>query len=360
MRLLFCGAPGAGHLFPLVSLLEAARANGHDVLIASLQGGEVVGDVPFANIDPDVNWFTEIRALGAARRPELLKRTFDSNSADRRAYVPLAALVNSVLVDQTTRLAQEWRPDVIVYDYVFPVAAVAAAAIGVPAVRHDLGFTDIAPLHALMLEEMGVTPPAGVSLDVAPPSTVGGTSRGWPLRFTAPGGRGTVPPKGSRPRVAVTLGTIAPKVDGLGRLDRVVTAAASVDAEFVLAMGSLDISSLGPLPANVVPHGWMPWDELLRTSDAAVHHGGSGTALAALAAGIPQLVLPDGSDRFITAQAVHDRGAGVQATAADVSSTLLTRLLTDETLGAAAAEVSEEIAAMPSPASVVARLATLA
>ncbi|WP_285742209.1 glycosyltransferase [Lentzea sp. NBRC 105346] len=359
MRVLFCGAPGAGHLFPLVSLLAAAQGQGHDVLVASLQGGEIVGDVPFVNIDRNVNWFTEIRALGRTHRPELLQRTFETNSADRQAYVPLAALVNSVLVDQMTSVARSWSPDVIVYDYVFPVAAVAAAALGVPAVRHDLGFTDIAPLHRLMLDEMGVALPAGYSLDVAPPSMVGGVSRGWPLRPTPHSTGGAVPPRGSRPRIAVTLGTIAPKVDGLARLEAVVSAASAVDAEFVLAMGSLDIDTLGPLPPNVHSYGWVPWDGLLRTSDAAIHHGGSGTALAALAEGIPQLVLPDGSDRFITAQAVHDRGAGIQATAADASASLVSRLLADEKLGVAAREVRDEIASMPSPGSVVRRLAAL-
>jgi UDP:flavonoid glycosyltransferase YjiC (YdhE family) len=45
-------------------------------------------------------------------------------------------------------------------------------------------------------------------------------------------------------------------------------------------------------------------DALVRTSDAVIHHGGAGTALAALAHGVPQLVVPDGSDRFAAAEAV--------------------------------------------------------
>lgn len=358
MRVMFCGVPAAGHLFPLIPLVNAALGAGHEVLVASLDGAEsAVGDLPFANIAPGVDWRRELRALGAAKLPEEMARTVETNSADRAAFVPLAALVNDLVVERAIALARSWRPDVVVYEYLFPAAAAAATALGVPAVRHDLGFTSIAPLHALMVGHLSVPVDPVSSIDIAPPSMVGGASRGWPLRPLPPPAEGSVPLLlGDRPRVAVTLGTVPPKVGGLSRLDRVVSAAASVDAEFVLVMGDIDISGLGGLPPNVTACGWVPWDALVRTSSAVVHHGGSGTALAALSAGVPQLVLPDGSDRFITAEAVHARGAGIQATSDEISSSLLAHVVTDDKLRAAAAEVSTEIASMPLPESVVARL----
>lgn len=360
MRVLFCGVPAAGHLFPLIPLVQAARSAGHEVLVASLDGAEsAVGDLPFANIAPGVDWRRELRALGAAKLPEQMARTVETNSADRAAFVPLAALVNDLVVDRAIELAKSWRPDVIVYEYLFPAAAAAATAVGVPAVRHDLGFTDIAPLHELMVEQLSVPVDAVWSIDVAPPSMVGGTSRGWPMRPVSHNGEGVVPARGPRTRIAVTLGTVAPKVGGLSRLDRVVSAAAGVDAEFVLVMGDIDISGLGGLPPNVTPCGWVPWDALVRTSNAVIHHGGSGTALAALTAGVPQLVLPDGSDRFITAAAVAARGAGLSATSEEISSDLVGSLLTDGDLRAAASEVSREIADMPPPPVMINRLATL-
>jgi UDP:flavonoid glycosyltransferase YjiC (YdhE family) len=128
----------------------------------------------------------------------------------------------------------------------------------VPAVRHDLGFSEIAPLHAVMTKHMSAPVGEVRSLDVAPASVVGGTPRGWPLRPGAYTGTGVVPPRRG-PRIAVTLGTVPPKLGGLSTLDRVVAAAADVEAEFVLVMGDLDISSLGGLPANVTACGWVPW-----------------------------------------------------------------------------------------------------
>ena len=334
---------------------------------ASLDGGEVVSDsgLPFFNVLPGVDWRSKLRELATARRPELFERTLETNSADREAFVPLAALVNDFVADHVVEFARDWRADLVVYEYQFPAALVAAARLKVPAVQHDLGFVRTPHLRELMVAELApafdrhaISPPSQVdTIVIAPPSMITGEPYGWSMRPVPYNGDGTVPDRRSdRPRIAVTLGTVPPKVDGLDRIDRVVAAAAGVDAEFMLVMGEIDISELGGLPDNVHAVGWVPWDAVLRTCAAAIHHGGGGTTLTALAEGIPQLVLPDGSDRFINADAVRDRGAGLTATAQEIDTELLTRLLTDAELKSAASEVSAEISAMPSPADMVARL----
>ncbi|WP_035796863.1 nucleotide disphospho-sugar-binding domain-containing protein [Kitasatospora mediocidica] len=376
MRVLFAGAPGIGHLFPLVPLARALRGLGHEVAVASMDGGEAVvaSGLPFLPLAPGVDWRTEIRKAGRDLRPDLLRRVVASNAADREAFVPLAALVNTVVADATVELAARWRPDLVVYEYLFPAALLAATSLGVPAVQHDLGVARTPALRALMLTEMadafarhgvGRLPQDAATLDLCPPSMAAGGQRyGWPMRPVAYSGEGelplSLPSPARRPRVAVTLGTVAPKLDGLSRIERVVEAAARVDADFVLATGDLDLGALGPLPANVRPYGWVPWRALLDTCTAAVHHGGSGTALGALDAGVPQLLLPDGSDRFVTADAVRDRGAGLSATAAEVDADLLNHLLTDPALRRAAREVRTEIATLPAPASLEPRLTALA
>ncbi|MFE2414323.1 nucleotide disphospho-sugar-binding domain-containing protein [Kitasatospora sp. NPDC059408] len=375
MRVLFAGAPGFGHLFPLVPLARAMRGLGHEVAVASMDGGEPVAasGLPYLSIAPGVDWRKEIREAGRTRRPDLMERVIATNSADREAFVPLAAHVNSRVADAVVELAARWRPDLVVYEYQFPVALLAAARLGVPAVQHDLGFVRTPKLRALMLAEMADTfarhgidrlPEPAETIDLAPPSTTGGDLYGCSMRPVSYNGEGGVPaplaaPAG-RPRVAVTLGTVPPKTDGLTRVERVIAAAAGLDAEFVLATGELDLSTLGTLPDNVRAYGWVPWRALLDTCSAAVHHGGSASALGALDAGVPQLVLPDGSDRFITADAVHARGAGLRASAEEIGPALLERLLTDEGLRRAAREVRAEIAAMPSPADVAQRLTGLA
>ncbi|MFI2607799.1 nucleotide disphospho-sugar-binding domain-containing protein [Kitasatospora sp. NPDC018619] len=375
MRVLFAGAPGIGHLFPLVPLARALRGLGHEVAVATMDGGEAVAasGLPYLSVAPGVDWRRDIREAGRTRRPDLMRRVVESNSADREAFVPLAAHVNAGVADAVVGLAERWRPDLVVYEYLFPVALLAAARLGVPAVQHDLGFARTPKLRALMLAEMadafarhGVDPlpePAA-TIDLAPPSMAGPQRYGRPMRPVSYNGEGVLPADlaapARRPRVAVTLGTVPPKTDGLTRIERVIAAAAEVDAEFVLATGELELGTLGALPDNVRAYGWVPWRELLGTCAAAIHHGGSGTALGALDAGVPQLVLPDGSDRFITADAVRERGAGLSAGAEEIGPALLDRLLTDDALARTAREVGAEIATMPSPQAVARDLTGLA
>ncbi|NUR31841.1 MAG: DUF1205 domain-containing protein [Catenulispora sp.] len=374
MRVLFAGAPGVGHLFPLVPPAMELRSRGHEVAIASMDGGEVVAQcgLPYLPLAPGLDWRTEIREAGRRRRPELLRRVTETNAADREAFVPLAAHVNMAVADAVVDCVGAWTPDVVVYEYLFPAALLAAAKAGIPAVQQDLGFVRTAPLRALMIAEMaeafgrhgiaGPPEPAAV-IDVAPPSLVGDHTYGWSMRPVSYNGEQPLPAQlaapAGRPRVAVTLGTVPPHGDGMTRIERVVAAAAQIDAEFVLATGELDVSTLRNLPANVRPAGWIPWRALLDTCRAAIHHGGAGTALAALDAAVPQLILPDGSDRFISADAVRERGAGLSASAEEIDVPLLERLITDETLLTAAEEVSAEIAQMPSPMDIAVRLEEL-
>ncbi|WP_370948353.1 glycosyltransferase [Amycolatopsis sp. cg5] len=372
MRVLFTGVPAIGHLFPLVPLAAALHARGNEVLFASLDGGEVVtsSGLPFVNARPGLDWRTELRRRAAKERPDLLARTVETNSGDREVFVRLAALVNDSAVESFVDLGRCWRPDVVVYDYLFPAGLLAAAKLGVPALQCDLGFIRTGHLRDLMLTDLApaldrlgidVPSPLGV-LDVAPRSMAPAQENGWPMRPVAFNGVSTLPAwlasRADRPRVAVTLGTVPPKVDGLSRLDHLIAAAAEVDAEFALVMGKIDISTLGELPRNVRAVGWVPWDGVVANSAATVHHGGGGTSLTSLAHGVPQLVLPDGSDRY--ANAVHGRGAGLRAVAGDLSPALLARLLTDEKLSLASREVAAEIAAMPTPAEVAARIEALA
>jgi UDP:flavonoid glycosyltransferase YjiC (YdhE family) len=117
-----------------------------------------------------------------------------------------------------------------------------------------------------------------------------------------------------------------------------------------LLFGAVNAGLLGPVEELVAQ--WRPdlvVHEPLACADAIVHHGGAGTVLAALASGVPQLVIPGPGDRRHNGELVARRGAGL--TGAPARSTI-TRLLADDGLHSAAAEVRAEIAAMPDPADV--------
>jgi UDP:flavonoid glycosyltransferase YjiC (YdhE family) len=75
--------------------------------------------------------------------------------------------------------------------------------------------------------------------------------------------------------------------------------------------------------------------------------------MTALAAGVPQVVVPGAGDRTVHARLVAARGAGLAVPAAEITSGTLERLVSDPDLKRASREVAAEIAAMPAPIDLV-------
>ena len=66
----------------------------------------------------------------------------------------------------------------------------------------------------------------------------------------------------------------------------------------------------GALPDSVLPVESLPHEWLFPRVAAAVHHGGAGTAAAALRAGIPSVVVSFFADQFFWGNRLHAIGAG--------------------------------------------------
>jgi len=66
------------------------------------------------------------------------------------------------------------------------------------------------------------------------------------------------------------------------------------------------------LPAGALHVSHAPFSALLPRLSALVHHGGIGTSAQALAAGIPQLVVPFAHDQFDNAARLHRLGVAVR------------------------------------------------
>ena len=102
---------------------------------------------------------------------------------------------------------------------------------------------------------------------------------------------------------------------------------------------------------------------LLERLAAVVHHGGSGTMLGALAHGLPQLLLPQGADQFLNAEALLPTGAALRLLPEQIEPEAVARatasLLSEPSFRVAAQAIAAEIAAMPAPAEVVDELESL-
>ncbi|MGV9293055.1 glycosyltransferase [Amycolatopsis sp. NPDC003676] len=372
MRILFFSMPAVGHFFPLVPLARAARAAGNEVLMGSCGEAELLAEaaLPIADIAPGAT----LKSLFAdfhRRYPEVNERIMAGVMSEDLEGVHFGTF-SDWLADGAVATAQRWRPDLVVYERMAPFGLLAAKVQGVPAVRHELGISQ--GERAGQLRHMAAAlrrhgtqglVDDGPWLDIAPPSMTGARRGGWLMRPMPHNGNGELPSwlrrKPRRALIAVTLGTIVPRMQGVGVVQRILALAPEVDADFVLALEPRDRQKLGALPANVRDGGWLPMGALLAACTAVVHHGGSGTMYAALDSGVPQLMVPDGaSDRGVNADAVVARGAGMACAPDKLDAGLLRRLVTDEGLRIAAQEVRAELADMPEPSQVVKRFGELA
>ncbi|HEY4022746.1 MAG TPA: nucleotide disphospho-sugar-binding domain-containing protein [Pseudonocardiaceae bacterium] len=358
-------SPGIGHIFPQIPTAWALRAAGHEVLFAAPSNADRVASAGLPAADPAPGFDFHSLFMGFIAQQQAAKQTgLDFVST-------LFAAVSAPSVDEVVRLATDWRPDLIIRGPLEGAGGVAAAVLGVPAVVHGigpgqgLGLPDgVAAKMTETYQRFDVEPgPAAAFLDISPPSLRAPGSDGIALRCVPFNGGGVLEPwlttPRIRPRITVTLGTVVPRTAGIGALERLTGAAAEVDADFVFALGGADPAALGELPANVRVVGWVPLNALLSASDAVVHHGGAGTMLTAFDAGIPQLVLPQGADQFLNADAVARTGAGEVVRAEDLDAFRLTDLLTDTVKRSAAAKIVDELAGQPSPAEVVPQLVAL-
>ncbi|GGM47302.1 glycosyl transferase [Micromonospora sonchi] len=371
------GVPGSGLFLPTIPLGWALRTAGHEVVVAN--NGAAAAAVTRAGLCavdpcPDVDVFAEFMAASY-----LINTTAAGQPRPRRGGL---GLFGEEMAEGLLAVGRDYRPDLVVSTLEQGAGPLVAAALGVPHVEQSVrlawaGDDEVAEGHRRRIadyleptrQRLGIPePPArGATIDPRPPSLGGGERPGrWPARYVPYNEARTLPDwllrPCEKPRVCVTLGTVlsSGSVDGVGAL---LAALARTGAEIVVTLepGLLDPQEL---PGNVRLAGWVPLHALLPSCTAIVHHGGAGTALTALAAGVPHLVLPHNADQPANAEVLVRRGVGVSldpaAARPDEAEGALVRLLTDGAIRAAAEEVRAEVAAQPPLHTVVDRLEAFA
>jgi UDP:flavonoid glycosyltransferase YjiC (YdhE family) len=124
-------------------------------------------------------------------------------------------------------------------------------------------------------------------------------------------------------------------------------------------------AQLNPLPANAWAAQWWPQAAAMREAALLVGHGGFGTTMTAVAAGVPQLVLPlFSSDQFQNAERVEAVGVGARLLGGldalpDVPG-VVRELLEQPRYIEAARRIAADMAALPDVRATVAILEELA
>jgi MGT family glycosyltransferase len=117
-----------------------------------------------------------------------------------------------------------------------------------------------------------------------------------------------LPPDDGRPRVFVSLGTVASDQPDFYRA--VFAALAERDWQAVVSTGRTDPDAIGPVPANVVARPHVPQLAVLRQTDVFVSHGGMNSTMESLRLGVPLVVTPQMADQFRNAERVAELGLG--------------------------------------------------
>jgi MGT family glycosyltransferase len=118
------------------------------------------------------------------------------------------------------------------------------------------------------------------------------------------------PPPGDEPLVLVGLSTTF--MDQLDLLRRIASALGTLPVRGLMTTGPTVRAEAIEAPANVTVVKAAPHSQVLRHAAAAVTHGGHGTLIKALAAGVPVVALPMGRDQADNATRLEATGAGVR------------------------------------------------
>jgi UDP:flavonoid glycosyltransferase YjiC (YdhE family) len=316
-----CSLGGAGHLQPLLPLLDAARAQGDEVVVVAppamagmveATGHEFVagGEPPEAAVAP----IRERLPVAPAGEAAML--------GNRELFGRLAT---EAMLPAMQRTFATWAPAVVLRDpceYASAVVAhglgIASAQVGIGLAELEWGSIDVATPaleahRAGLVDELRRSPyvtrfPA--SLDRSPfPDT---------RRFRMPA---AIPHRplpdwwdGSRaPLVYVSFGTVLGHMSIAADAYRTaVRAVTTLDARVLLTVGRrFDASQLGPVPRHVHVEAWVDQADVLAEADLVVCHGGSATTFGALAAAAPVVIVPLFADQFTNAARVEDAGAGM-------------------------------------------------
>jgi hypothetical protein len=301
-----------------------------------------------------------------------------------RTILPALARQSRESCDRAVEYARSWSANLILHDPLSLEGALAGRVVGVPAAlalwgpvgTHEPDGPQLVPddisdsfrryglgrFSPDLIEHVVDPCPAAVS----PPTT----AHRLPVRYVPYYGAGPVPPtvdvaaKGSR--VCVSWSTALTTMSGPDSyaLPKIVRGVSALDVEVVLTATGADLAALGPVPPSVRVLEHSPLRVLLQTCDVVVHHGGAGSTMTAMSAGVPQVLVSHTSEQARIGSRVAAAGIGRHLpghlNGPDEIREAVVDLLTDPAYRRSAAQVCAEMQARPTPVELVATLDKLA
>ena len=359
MRVLIASTAGSGHLGPLLPFVDAFVRR---------------GDEPLLVVPPGLA--ERVAALGrpyrlGARPPEAetaeIRRRFDTADPRERSVLIdrelFGRLQTAAMLPAMTEACRAWRPDLVLREPCEYASAVAAerhgirhAQVAISQAHVEMSAVDVAA-PALLEHE----PELPARLRAAPyltrfPAELDPSAFPATYRFREPDPEGRPLPDwwagSAAPLVYITFGTVTGGLaDATAVYRAAVDAVAGLPVRALLTVGTaFDAAVLDPLPPNVRVRPWVPQADVLTDAAVVVCHGGSGTVLGTVAAGVPLVVAPMFADHAANARLVDAAGAGVMVRRADAGSIAdaVTTVLTEPGYRAAAGRLAARMGSAPS------------
>ncbi|MEU7163292.1 nucleotide disphospho-sugar-binding domain-containing protein [Streptomyces morookaense] len=392
MRVLFVSWAWPSHLLPLVPLAWAFRAAGHEVVVATqppLLGTVTGAGLPAAPVGSALD---HAHLLGNALRPlhpsggaEAPAGTPAAQRPGRRRRLGLSVRLAEDMTDDVVRLCTSWRPELVLHEPTTYAGPLAAAALGIPHAPVLWGVNFHAAAQAFEREafadlcaQLGIEDfdsRGMAAVDPCPPSLqVPSQHPRLGLRHVPYNGSCVVPDwlndRPHSPRICLSWG-VTPQWAGTddhaqagARQRELITTLAGLDAEIVVAVASRELLGGEPLPDNVRVVERLPLHLVLPSCQLLVSRGGAGSMMAAVAAGVPQLCLPQYPSDLMPAERLAGTGAAVSfgdtpPAPAAVRDTVELMLRTPS-FRAAATRLRAEAERQPAAAAVVSQLADMA
>ncbi|MDQ1662045.1 MAG: hypothetical protein QOJ68_2025 [Blastococcus sp.] len=372
MRVLVTSFPGVGHFHPVAPLARALPAAGHDVRGA--RGPDLVGWVRRCGLSAAPAGLTQQEAVRRAK----------GHVPAGHAFGPLmfAQISPAPMFADLRVLTQGWLPHLIVHEEGEYAAPLLAALLDRPCVTHSWA----APARPAEDRELAMDALAGLwqqfagqaarvtgdlYLDACPPPLQTGAVRSIPAvmtvrpepfdgpGFSLPSRLDHLP----RPAAYLTFGTVSE----FARPDRLAAAAdatAHEVATVLVTSGPNAPADITATRSNVHVERYLPQHQVLARSDVVISHGGAGSTVAALIAGLPQLVLPQGApSQERSGQRLDAAGAGLTISPERQDKNCIRshvrKLLQEPSFAQTARRIANELQNLPAPSHVARKILDL-
>jgi MGT family glycosyltransferase len=381
MRILFTVQPSTGHLNPIAPVAQALAHAGHEVAVCSAPSfRDEVEAFGLTHVGAGLDWLTHDHSTWTAFPP----MPPPGPEFGRFVVTVFADITTERMVPDVLKIADDWRPDLIVREAMEYGGCIAAERLGIPhASIAGNGYSAVdspeihyfpgnsrlvaEPMarhrerHALPPDPENLMPFRYLNLAFTPPTwDVEDAPRPKNthfLRHTSALHPGEALPEWAKdfpdgPTVYASLGTVFNSTPGA--LEAIIAGLAGEPVNLVVSIGpDQDPARFGSLPASVRLEPYVPQVPLLARCDLLVTHGGFNSIKEALIEAVPMVIMPITADQPYNAE--RSAALGVAEVIAPDNRTpaavriAVQKVLQDPTYRANVERFREQMTALPGP-----------